>query len=199
MENQKMHRSKDTMEKKVTGGVDQSKKGRLAAKRLTKKMSEFGRQLYEKQKVKRIYGLREKQFSRFFKEAVRQEGAPGQNLLSMLERRLDNVVYRLKMAKSREQARQMVVHGHIRVNNQKVHSPSYLVSVHDVISLSEQALKKAAFLEAVVDKRMKVGIKVPDWIELDKKHRAGVILRNPVREDVQMPIEEHLIVELYSK
>lgn len=187
------------MEKKVTGGIDQSKKGRLAAKRLNHKMSEFGRQLYEKQKVKRIYGLRERQFRCFFDRATRQEGAPGANLLSLLERRLDNVVYRLKMAKTRTQSRQMVVHGHILVNNTKVHSPSFLVSPHDVITLNPRIAQREAFLEAVVEKRMKVGIKVPDWLELDKKSRSGIVLRVPVMEDVQMPIEMHLIVEGYSK
>lgn len=187
------------MEKKVAGGIDLTKKGRLAAKRMTKKMSEFGRQLHEKQKLKRVYGLREKQFRRFFDVAVRLTGTPGDNLFVLLERRLDNVVFRLKMAKTREQARQMVVHGHILVNNKRVHSPSCLVAVHDVITLSDRSLNSPEFLEAVVDKRMKVGIKVPDWLELDKKNRSGLVLRFPVRADVQMPFEEHLIVELYSK
>lgn len=187
------------MEKKVAGGIDLSKKGRLAAKRLTKKMSEFGRQQHEKQKLKRVYGLREKQFRRFFEVAVRQPGAPGDNLFVLLERRLDNIVYRLKMAKTREQARQMVVHGHILVNDKRVHSPSYLVAPHDLITLSNRSLNSPEFLESVVDRRMKVGIKVPDWLELDKKNRSGLVLRFPVRSDVQMPFEEHLIVELYSK
>ncbi len=165
-----------------------------------KKTSEYGRQLDEKQKVKGEYGVREKQFRRFFKIAIQsRQGAPGENLLSLLERRLDNTLYRLKMASTRAQARQIVVHGHVLVNNKKVYSPSYLVSVNDEISLASNVINKPVFLEQVVEKRMKIGIKVPDWLELDKQERKGRVLRNPVRSDIQMPIEEHLIVELYSK
>ncbi len=164
-----------------------------------KKMSEYGRQLYEKQKVKHMYGMRERQFYRFFDKAVHAEGAPGENLLSYLERRLDNVVYRLKLAKTRQQSRQMVVHGHILVNNKKVSSPAYQVVVGDIISLSPFIVENAKFLESVVDRRMKMAIKVPDWLELNKRDRIGRVLRNPVRDDIQVPIQEHLIVELYSK
>jgi small subunit ribosomal protein S4 len=165
-----------------------------------KKMSEYGKQLQEKQKVKHMYGMLERQFRRFFGVAIKQrEGATGENLLSLLERRLDNVVFRLKMAKTRNQARQMVVHGHIQVNGKKVFAPSYLVVINDAIALDPRVVEKKAFFEAVVEKRMKIGIKVPDWLELDKKNRVGYILRNPVRSDIQVPIEEHLIVELYSK
>ena len=170
------------------------------ARRPGKKLSEYGKQLYEKQKVKKMYGVREKQFRRFFKLAVRsRDGGPGENLLSLLERRLDNTVYRLKMATSRTQARQIVVHGHILVNGKKVTSPSYRVSVDDIVSLANKVMNKKVFLENVVDKRLKMGIKVPEWLELDKKDRKGRVLRYPVRSDIQVPIEEHLIVELYSK
>ncbi len=164
-----------------------------------KKLSEYGRQLFEKQKVKRIYGVRERQFRRFFAIASKREGAPGENLLSLLERRLDNTVYRLKMVKSRIQARQIIVHGHIHVNGRKVCSPSYYVFVNDVITLAPRVLEKKTFVEDVIDKRMKIGIKVPEWLELDKNTRTGRVLRFPVRSDIQVPIEEHLIVELYSK
>ena len=164
-----------------------------------KKVSEYGRQLQEKQKVKRMYGLRERQFRRFFGLGGRLEGAPGENLLSLLERRIDNVLYRLKMSVSRSQARQLVVHGHVRVNGVCVHTPSYFVSVGDTITLSSRSLKKNAFLDQVVDKRLNLGIKVPEWLELNKEERRGNVLRNPVRADIQVPIEEHLIVELYSK
>lgn len=165
-----------------------------------KKLSEYGRQLHEKQKVKEMYGLRERQFRRFFEVASKQrDGGPGENLLSLLERRLDNAVYRLKMSKTRIQARQVITHGHILVNGKKVYSPSFLVSLHDVISLDLRVLDKKVFLENVIEKRMKVGIKVPDWLEFDKKDRTGRVLRFPVRADIQVPIEEHLIVELYSK
>ncbi len=146
-----------------------------------------------------MYGVLERQFRRFFGMAVHAEGAPGHNLLSLLERRLDNVVYRLKLATSRSQARQIIVHGHVFVNGKKASAPSFLVSVDDVISLSERALKKAKFVENVIDKRLNIGIKVPDWLELSKGDRRGRVLRFPVRDDIQAPIEEHLIVELYSK
>ncbi len=182
------------MKKKIIGAANKK-----TTKRPMKKMSEYGKQLYEKQKVRRMYGLRERQFKRFFGLAVRTKGAPGENLLSLLERRLDNTLYRLKMATSRAQARQVVVHGHIRVNDKKVYSPSYLVSVNDEISLHENVLEKKQFLEQVIEKRLKMGIKVPEWLELDKTARRGRVLRNPVRTDIQVPIEDHLIVELYSK
>lgn len=182
------------VDKKKIEGID-----KRLAKRADKKMSEYGKQLFEKQKVKRVYGLRERQFRRFFELAVRAEGAPGDNLLSMLERRIDNVVYRLKMATTRRQARQIVVHGHVLVNGSKVSSPSYFVVPGDVISLHERSDKKEKFLEQVVDKRLKMGIKTPEWLELQKTERAGTVLRMPVRSDIQLPIEEHLIVEHYSK
>lgn len=190
------------MEKKITGAAgERGKKDQAGTKqRSGKKLSEYGKQLQEKQKVKHMYGLLERQFRRFFDMALKKrEGATGENLLSLLERRLDNVVYRLKMAKTRQQSRQMVVHGHIFVNGKKVHSPSYLVSIDDAVSLNPKVVDMSIFLEQVVDKRMRIGIKVPEWLELDKKNRVGYVLRDPVRSDVQVPIEERLIVELYSK
>jgi len=147
-----------------------------------------------------MYGLRERQFKRFFAVASKQrDGGPGENLLTLLERRLDNTVYKLKMATTRTQARQVITHGHVLVNGKKVYSPSFLVSPLDTISLSQRVEKMETFLKDVVDKRMKIGIKVPDWLELDKKDRVGRVLRVPVRADIQVPIQEHLIVELYSK
>lgn len=169
-------------------------------KSFAKKTSEYGRQLRQKQQVKEMYGMRERQFVRFFDMALRQrEGATGENLLSLLERRLDNVVFRLKFAKTRSQARQMISHGHIFVNNSRVHTASYLVSLEDMICLDPRTLSNNDFVESVIDKRLKVGIKTPDWLELDKKNRVGYVLRNPVRTDIQVPIEEHLIVEFYTK
>ncbi len=182
------------MEKRSVPGSTEQK-----SKRPSRKLSEYGRQLSEKQKVKEMYGLRERQFRRFFGLAVRTAGSPGENLLSLLERRLDNTLYRLKMASSRGQARQIVVHGHVCINGSKVSSPSYLVSVNDQISLGSGISKSNAFIETVIEKRMKTGIKVPEWLELDRKERIGKMLRNPVRTDIQAPIEEYLIVELYSK
>lgn len=164
-----------------------------------KKLSEYGTQLFEKQKVKHMYGMRERQFRNFFEKATKAVGGTGENLLSMLESRLDNVVYRLKFATTRTQARQVVVHGHVLVNGKKVYSPSYMVAVNDEISLDPKVASKEKFLEQVVDKRLNIAIKVPEWLELNKKDRSGKVLRAPVRSDVQTPIEEHLIVELYSK
>ena len=127
------------------------------------------------------------------------QGAPGENLLSLLESRLDNVVYRLKMAVTRRQARQVITHGHVFVNNKRVYSPSFIISVGDVVSLAENVMKKEKFLEQVIDKRLNIAIKVPEWLELNKKDHKGQVLRKPVRQDIQMQVEEHLIVELYSK
>ena len=173
--------------------------GQHGKKMGSKKLSEFGKQLQEKQKVKLHYGVLERQFQRFFAIASKQRGVTGEVLLSLLERRLDNAVYRLKMTSSRFQARQLVVHGHILVNGSRVKSPSYLIKQGDVISLGTQALNSAAMLETIIDKRMNMGIKVPEWLELSKKDRTGTVLRLPVRADVTLPVEEHLIVELYSK
>lgn len=164
-----------------------------------KKLSEFGKQLHEKQKVKLMYGVLERQFRRFFDIAIRQRGATGDNLLSLLERRLDNVVYRLKMSISRVQARQMIVHGHLTVNGKRVESPSYIVDVNDVISFAASTFSNKTLIENVVDKRMGATVKVPDWLDLQKQDRKGVVLRLPIRSDITAPIEEHLIVELYSK
>ena len=164
-----------------------------------KKTSEFGKQLQEKQKAKMMYGMREKQFKRFFQEAARQKGVTGELLLSLLERRIDNVVYRLKMASSRIQSRQMVVHGHIYINGSRVKSPSCLVKEGDIVTLSEASMKKASFLEQIVDKRLNMGIRVPEWLELQKKDRKGIVTRLPIRTDITVPVEEHMIVELYSK
>lgn len=188
--------------RKLPGTTEQSSKRQVAAKKDTRrgrKLSEYGKQLEEKQKVKRMYGVLEKQFKRFFKNAVKIEGATGEVLLSLLERRLDNTLYRLKLATTRRQARQVIVHKHVLVNGKRVYTPSFLVSVGDEISLEPNVLDKKVFLEQVIDKRLNIGIKVPEWLELDKSNRKGRVLRLPVRLDVQVPIEEHLIVELYSK
>ena len=170
-----------------------------AAPKRFKRMTEYGRQLHEKQKVRDMYGMREKQFRRFFGLALRAEGASGENLLNLLERRLDNVVFRLKLASTRAQARQVIVHGHIKVNGRKVTSPSYLIEEGDLVALADSAKNKTTFVDQVVNKRLSVAIKVPDWLELVKGDYTGRILRLPVRADIQVPVEEHLIVELYSK
>jgi len=184
---------------RAAGAADAGDTQERASQKRSRKLSEYGKQLVEKQKVREMYGMREKQFQRFFQNAVHSQGAPGENLLSMLERRLDNVIYRLKFAVTRRQARQIITHGHVIVNNKKVYSPSFLVSVNDVVSLAPMVANKKEFVEQVIDKRLNIGIKVPEWLELDKQDKKGQVLRLPVRADIQTPIEEYLIVELYSK
>jgi len=160
------------------------------------KFSSYGVQLREKQKVKRMYGLLEKQFRNFFARAERKKGITGTNLLIFLERRLDNMIYRLGFANSRNEARQLVLHSHFSVNGHKVNIPSYLVDVGDVIDLREKSRKVAKIgesLEAVARRG------VPAWLELDKENYRGRIVALPSREDLTMPIREQLIVELYSK
>lgn len=180
-----------------TAGVGQNEQASKAAS--FKRTSGYGRQLGEKQKLKRMYGMRERQFRCFYDEANRMEGVTGENLLSLLERRLDSVVYRLKLAVTCAQARQMIVHGHVLVNGSKVTIPSYRVEIGDVVSLHASVENKAQFLAQVVDKRLNIAIKVPEWLELVKQTRSGKVLRYPVRTDIQFPVEEHMIVEFYSK
>jgi len=161
-----------------------------------RKISDYGIQLREKQKVKRMYGLSEKQFHLFFERAERHRGITGTNLLVLLERRLDNVVYRLGFANSRAQGRQFVLHNHFMVNGKKVNIPSFLVKVGDSIELKEKSKKISAVadsLEAVVRRG------IPQWLELEKEKSKGIVNGFPVREDITMPIQEQLIVELYSK
>ncbi|MGE0086843.1 MAG: 30S ribosomal protein S4 [Desulfococcaceae bacterium] len=160
------------------------------------KISDYGVQLREKQKVKRIYGLGEKQFRLFFEKAERQKGITGSNLLVLLERRLDNVVYRAGFVNSRTQGRHFVRHNHFLVNGKKVNIPSYQVSVGDMIEVREKSRKVQAITDAL-DAVVRRG--VPQWFELDKDNMRGRIKSFPVREDLTMPMQEQLIVELYSK
>jgi len=160
------------------------------------KFSSYGVQLREKQKVKRMYGLVEKQFRNVFAQAERQKGITGTNLLVLLERRLDNMVYRLGFANSRNEARQLVGHNHFQVNGHKVNIPSYLVKVGDVIELREKSRKIGKVGESLEGVARRG---VPSWMELDKDHFRGRVLSFPAREDLTMPIKEQLIVELYSK
>jgi small subunit ribosomal protein S4 len=164
--------------------------------RRSRKVSDYGIQLREKQKIKRIYSLSEKQFHLFFERADRQKGITGTNLLTALERRLDNVVYRLGFASSRSQARQMVQHGHFRVNGRTVSIPSLLVKVGDVIELRERS-KKIQLIQDSLDAVVRRG--VPQWLDLEKDNLRGVVKSLPVREDLTMPMQEQLVVELYSK
>lgn len=160
------------------------------------KVTDYGVQLREKQKVRRIYGILEKQFRSYFQEADRMRGVTGENLLSLLERRLDNTIYRLGFASSRTEARQLVKHSHISLNGRKANIPSIIVKPGDVLELREKSRKIAVIndsLAAVVRRG------VPQWLELDKDAYKGVVKALPVREDITMPIQEQLIVELYSK
>lgn len=161
-----------------------------------KKFSEYGTQLREKQKVKRMYGIMENQFRNIFKEADRQKGITGETLLALLERRLDNIVYRLGFANSRDEARQLVRHNHFLLNHSKVNIPSYLVKPGDVVELREKSKKVVRILEALEGVARRG---VPPWLELDKDQMKGSVKGLPSRGDVTLPIQEKLIVELYSK
>ena len=161
-----------------------------------RKVSDYGIQLREKQKVKRMYGLSEKQFRLFFKRSDQQKGITGTNLLVLLERRLDNVVYRLGFVNSRTQGRHFVKHNHFLVNGKKVNIPSYLIKENDVIELREKSRKVQTIMDAV-DAVVRRGI--PSWLELEKEAFKGTIKGMPVREDLTSPMQEQLIVELYSK
>jgi small subunit ribosomal protein S4 len=160
------------------------------------KMSDYSTQLREKQKVKRIYGLLEKQFRIYYGNADRAKGVTGSTLLTSLEQRLDNLVYRLGFSVSRNQARQLVRHGHILVNGRKVNIPSFLVKTGDVIEVREKSRKVATILESLetVERRG-----VPQWLDLEKDNFKCTVRALPTREDITMPIQEQLIVELYSK
>ncbi len=160
------------------------------------KFSGYGVQLREKQKVKRVYGLSEKQFRLFFEKADRKKGITGTNLLVLLERRIDNVVYRLGFVNSRTQGRHFVKHNHFIVNGKKVNIPSYLIKKGDVIEVREKS-RKVQCIEDALSAVVRRGI--PQWIELEKEGFKGEVKGFPTREDITMPIQEQLIVELYSK
>ncbi len=162
-----------------------------------RKQSEYALQLNEKQKVKFVYGILEKQFRAYYEKAAKMPGITGDNLLTMIERRLDNVVYRLGFAMTRREARQLVNHSHFTVNGKKVNIPSYLVSVGDVIEVREKSRSSAAFKRFVGEDA--IMITTPQWLEREKNTLRGTVTKAPTREDIDLPIEEHLIVELYSK
>jgi len=164
--------------------------------RIKKQVQGYGLQLREKQKVKRLYGMLEGQFALTFQRASQEKGVVGEVLLQKLERRLSNVVYRLGLGNSQAQARQLVRHGHVSVNDRRVNIPSYQVRVGDTISLSPKA-QKNAFVQASIEAVKGRG--VPKWLELDPENFTGKVLALPARDDVSFPIQEQLIVELYSK
>ena len=160
------------------------------------KVKEYGKQLREKQKAKRYYGLQEGQFKSYFKEADRVDGITGENLLILLERRFDNVVYRMGMAESRKEARQLVLHGHFRLNGKKATIPSMLLKAGDVITVREESRASAKIKELIegMDSRI-----APKWLVVDKEAVKATVDTLPKREDIDFPFEEQLIVELYSK
>jgi small subunit ribosomal protein S4 len=160
------------------------------------KLVGYGVQLREKQKVKRIYGVLENQFRRYFEAAERQRGITGETLLQLLERRLDNVVYRLGFATSRAQARQLVRHGHFLVNGRKIDIPSYSVRAGDVVSVRASSVKNPAIQHAIEEVK---GRGIPGWLEVDADRSAGRIASLPTRAQINLPVQEQLIVELYSK
>ena len=160
-----------------------------------KKVSEYGLQLREKQKCKRIYGVLEGQFRDYYEKADRMKGITGDNMLSLLERRLDNVIFRMGVGASRAQARQLVTHGHFTVNGRPVNIASYCVKPGDVIAVKENKKDNKYFAEI---KQMNVG-NMPKWLEFDPEKLEGKIIANPAREDIDSNIAEHMIVELYSK
>jgi small subunit ribosomal protein S4 len=161
------------------------------------KVSEYGVQLREKQKVRRLYGMLETQFRNTFEKAARQRGITGENLVKLLERRLDNVVYRLNLASSRKAARQLILHRHITVNGQIVNIPSFLVSPGDSIQVKESSRKLEIIHESL--KRTRGDMATPNWLALDKSNLTGTFLAVPERADIPLNANEQLIVELYSK
>ena len=160
-----------------------------------KKLSEYGMQLKEKQKLKFIYGVLEKQFYHYFEIAEKQQGQAGTNLITILESRLDNVVFRMGLATTRRESRQLVTHGHFSVNGKKIDIPSYRIKPGDVISLRENSRKSTKFKEIV---ELTNGRVVPLWLEANKEDFSAKVVRMPVKEDLDYEVEEHLIVELYS-
>ena len=161
-----------------------------------RKVSEYGQQLREKQKVKRIYGVQEGQFRMYYEKADAMKGITGENMLSLLERRLDNVIFRLGIGASRAQARQLVNHGHFTVNGKKVNIPSYIVKKGDVIAVKEGKAGNKFFAEV---KGSKPAANMPKWLEFDSEKLEGKVIELPVRSDIDSQISEHMIVELYSK
>ena len=164
---------------------------------MRKKKSEYGIQLAEKQKVKFIYGILEKQFHAYYEKAAAASGKTGDNLLILVERRLDNVVYRLGLAATRRQARQLVSHAHFTVNGKKVNIPSYLVKAGDVIEVAESSRSSELF-KRLVGENAPITL-LPAWLEREKGTLKGTVAHIPTREEIDTPVEEHLIVELYSK
>ena len=178
-------------------GKSKQESNRNPGGQMRKKKSEYALQLTEKQKVKFVYGVMEKQFRMYYEKATRMPGKTGDNLLSLVERRLDNVVYRLGFAATRREARQLVSHGHFTVNGQRVDIPSFLVKVGDVIEVREKSRSSVKFKRLLGEDAIQVN--VPKWLDHAKNTLQGKVVAMPARDDIDFPVEEHLIVELYSK
>lgn len=178
-------------------GYNKKNTTRNSQNKMKKKQSEYGLQLVEKQKVKFIYGILEKQFHIYYNKVSKMPGKTGENLLTYIERRLDNVVFRLGLAATRREARQLVNHGHFTVNGKKVNIPSYIVNVGDEIEVKESSRTSVVFTR--LNEADMLITETPAWLERDKEAFKGKVLRLPLREDIDFPVEEHLIVELYSK
>ena len=176
-------------------GYSKSSNKNPGGQRRTKK-SEYGLQLQEKQKVRFVYGILEKQFRMYYEKAERMGGNTGNNLLQLVERRLDNVVYRLGFAATRREARQLVNHGHFTVNGKRVDIPSYLVSLNDVIAVCENSASNNRFKKMKEDDAF---VAAPKWLDRDKNNLSGKVIAMPTNDDIDFEIAEHLIVELYSK
>ena len=177
-------------------GYDKKESNRHPGANVRRKFSEYGVQLKENQKLKFIYGVQENQFKHYYEIAEKQAGITGENIIKLLERRLDNVVFRMGMAKTRREARQLVRHAHFCLNGKKVDIPSIIVKVGDVISVREKSMasEKIKALGETLD-----GISVPKWLDMDKQQITAKVIALPAREDVDFPFEEQLIIELYSK
>ena len=176
--------------------IGRSKVSKRKLEKTNRKVSEYGLQLKEKQKAKFIYGVLEKQFRGYYEKAKIMQGVTGENLLGLLERRIDNVVFRLGLANTRRQARQIVRHGHITVNGKRLDIPSALVSVGDVVSVAEKSATNAFFKEL---RESQNALSAPAWLEADQEKLTGKVARFPSRDDIDVPVNEQAIVELYSR
>ena len=176
--------------------IGRSKESKRQIRRMNRKVSEYGLQLKEKQKAKFIYGVLEKQFRGYYDKAKKMQGVAGENLLSLLERRIDNVVFRLGLATTRKQARQVVRHGHITVNGKRLDIPSALVSVGDVVAVAEKSQSKSIFKEL---KETNHALSAPAWLSADQEKLSGTVTRFPNRDEIDVPVNEQAIIELYSR
>ena len=176
--------------------IGRSRQSKRQVRRTNRKVSEYGLQLREKQKAKFIYGVLERQFRNYYEKAKKMQGVTGENLLTLLERRIDNVVFRLGLANTRRQARQIVTHGHITVNGKRVDIPSALVKVGDVVAVCEKSSTNE-FFKAL--KETNNALSAPAWLEADQANLKGSVTRYPTRDEIDVPVNEQSIIELYSR